>query len=134
MICPECGYENLEGEAYCMECGAVLGDETIIAFSDENQNQPKKASLIVEDNEYEIKTGENTVGRENADIVINDPEDYLSRTHCIIVFKNGELSVVDKSLNGTYINGEKMLKDTPVNIDEQDDLRFAKINASVKLN
>ena len=49
-------------------------------------------------------------GREKADIVIKDPE--VSSTHCQIQNIDGEYHVFDmNSSNGTYLNGEQIVKD-----------------------
>ncbi len=134
MKCPECGYENLEGEAYCFECGAVLGDETIISIPDDNIMVTEKAVVVINGKEYELKPGENVVGREKADIELKDPEDYVSRKHCVISFHNGKLSLVDTSLNGTYVNGERVEKNNVVDLNPNDDLRFARANAKLKVS
>ena len=134
MNCPECGYDNLEGEAYCYECGAVLGDETIVSIPDEQAGAPDKAIILLNGKEYELKQGENTVGRENADIILSDPEDYVSRKHCVILFEQGRVSLKDMSLNGTFINGSRVEKNKSVDLNNGDDLKFARVNATLQVN
>lgn len=38
----------------------------------------------------------------------------VSRVHCTLEWRDGVFVVVDKSANGTYINGQKMVMDTPL--------------------
>jgi len=133
MKCPECGQRNLEGELYCSECGAILGDETIIAGSSDYLLF-NHAALIVGSKEFEIKPGKNIIGREDADIVITDPESYMSRKHCTIYFTEGRLTLLDNSMNGTYINGERALIDTSVELSDGDELKLAKVKAKIKVS
>ena len=56
-----------------------------------------------------------TVGRGNdCDIVIDDNTDKVSRHHLVIsVDFMGRMTVSDTSSNGTFLNGNTMLKGTP---------------------
>jgi pSer/pThr/pTyr-binding forkhead associated (FHA) protein len=51
--------------------------------------------------------GELVIGRENADLVIEDPE--MSRRHAIVRSQDAGLQIEDAgSLNGTWVNGERL--------------------------
>lgn len=68
-----------------------------------------------------------TIGRgpENK-IVVDEPE--ISRLHAMVkVDGRGRLWVIDKSSNGTYINGIKIARDVPVPVSRKDDVSFAKV-------
>lgn len=50
---------------------------------------------------------ETTVGRESADLIINDPE--MSRRHAVVRPVQGGLEIEDAgSLNGTWVNGSRI--------------------------
>lgn len=65
-----------------------------------------------------------TIGRGNDnDLVLDDPERYLSSLHCQFIFENGQFYLLDQSTNGTFYNGsmDPMGKGTrlPVKHDDQ---------------
>lgn len=63
-----------------------------------------------------------TVGRGNSnDLVLPDPDQLLSRTHCVIEDHNGNIVVVDLSSNGTFLNYSKIpLGRTPTPLNNGD--------------
>ena len=63
-----------------------------------------------------------TVGRGNSnDLVLPDPDQLLSRTHCVIEDHNGNVVVVDLSSNGTFLNYSKIpLGRTPTPLNNGD--------------
>ena len=62
--------------------------------------------------QFEVES-ELVVGRTSADIVIDDPE--LSRQHAIVRLVDGVLQIEDlRSLNGTWVNGERINDVTPL--------------------
>lgn len=68
-----------------------------------------------------------TIGRgpENK-ILIDEPE--ISRLHAMVkVDSFGKLWIIDKSSNGTYINGIKIARDVSVPVSRKDDVSFAKV-------
>ena len=53
-------------------------------------------------------------GGQKNDIVIRDVDHAISRFHCEVVRKNGQLYLVDlNSSNGTRLNGERLKPGTP---------------------
>lgn len=67
------------------------------------------------------------IGRdEQNDICIQDKSDVISRSHAIIeVGKNGVYYLTDISLNGTYVNGHRVVKDQKIKVRRGDDISFA---------
>lgn len=63
-----------------------------------------------------------TVGRgDSNDLVLPDPDQLLSRTHCVIEDHNGNVVVVDLSSNGTFLNYSKIpLGRTPTPLNNGD--------------
>jgi hypothetical protein len=63
-------------------------------------------------------TEEITLGRENATVVLDDPE--VSRRHAVIRPRDGGLEVEDlASTNGTYVNGQRISVPTPLTPGDQ---------------
>ncbi len=69
------------------------------------------------------------VGRGNdCDIVINDSTDKVSRHHLVIsVSFWGRMTVSDTSSNGTYLNGNRMLKGTSLPVTRKDSIRLGDV-------
>lgn len=64
-------------------------------------------------------------GQENK-YVIDEPE--ISRLHAIVKVNNtGKLWIIDKSSNGTFVNGIKIASNVAVPVTRKDDVSFAKV-------
>ncbi len=64
-----------------------------------------------------------TIGRgDDNDLVLDDPERYLSSLHCQFVIENGQCYLIDQSTNGTFYNGsmDPMGKGTRLPVKDQD--------------
>lgn len=61
---------------------------------------------------HRLKVGCNTLGRlADNDIIIKDETRFVSRRHCsIVVHTDGSAEVFDTSLNGTFVNGKRVLR------------------------
>lgn len=71
------------------------------------------------------------IGRNyDSDIVI--PADYsdVSRIHCVIYQREGEVTIEDTSKNGAYVNGKKVLK---AELKEGDRLKLGSLELGVKI-
>jgi pSer/pThr/pTyr-binding forkhead associated (FHA) protein len=53
------------------------------------------------------------------------PDDEVSRTHCLIEFRNGSWRVTDRSRHGTFIRGERIIK--PVVLEHGDVLEIGSV-------
>lgn len=61
----------------------------------------------------------------DCDIVIPDEKDNVSRHHLVITFNLlGKMKVSDTSANGTYINGNRMLKGASIPVTKDDKIRL----------
>lgn len=69
-----------------------------------------------------------TVGRDpNCDININSS--FISQQHAIIrIHANGQVEIIDKSTNGTFVNGMRLRKNVPTHIMRDDVVTFARVS------
>ena len=101
--CPVCHTANPPSETYCIDCGFLLTEQPL-----EVAEMPEVAAvgkLVTSDGarEFALKTGENTVGRENADILL--VHNTVSRAHAQITVEEGHVYVEDLgSTNGTTLD------------------------------
>lgn len=83
-----------------------------------------------------LMRGQNlTIGRapEN-DVVLPDPDRQISKTHCVLESRNGNLVVVDLSTNGTYLNyGKIPLGRTPTPLNDGDVLVMGPYELAVEV-
>ncbi|MCW2968198.1 MAG: hypothetical protein JWM71_1970 [Solirubrobacteraceae bacterium] len=140
--CPECGFVNTDGANYCQRCGAFIGTpesappesvtatyrvgETgeLIAVDLDDVVASEGAALV-------IRTGGGRVGesfplhgeqmaigrRPDADIFLDDVT--VSRDHALLVHRSDGWHLDDLgSLNGTYINRERIESRRLVDADE----------------
>lgn len=129
--CPVCQTENAPNEMYCGECGFLLtstpGEE---APEFEAVDQPRLVDSAVR--EYLLREGENTVGRESADVLLADPS--VSRRHAMITLEDGKVSVTDLgSTNGTYAAGVQVQANDKVEVSDADELKFGSAVLTLKL-
>ena len=70
-----------------------------------------------------------TIGRNPAcDICIPDSTDVVSREHAILeIGRGGKYFLIDKSRNGTYVNGIKMASNEKIPVTREDVISFAHI-------
>jgi pSer/pThr/pTyr-binding forkhead associated (FHA) protein len=130
VFCNNCGHRNTLGSSYCSSCGAVLerasSDHTTITFHpltpvDPNEIDPggstvdeaPVAVLVVRQgakagSRYAIDAATTTVGRHpDSDIFLDDIT--VSRRHAEIIQVGPSFDVIDSgSLNGTYLNRERI--------------------------
>lgn len=70
-----------------------------------------------------------SIGRDlNCDIVINDSTDVISRRHALLnVTSSGKMTIIDKSSNGTYVNGIRITQNVPVPVTRKDIISLAHV-------
>ena len=127
MYCTRCGHPNKDGARFCANCGAPLLDETTVGITpvevDEEvgeefpfpgeELQPGQALLVVKrgpnaGSTFLIENDVTTAGRStDGDIFLDDIT--VSRKHAEILREGTEFTIHDRgSLNGTYVNGERV--------------------------
>lgn len=77
------------------------------------------------DNNTVTKVGRSAKHEDN-DIFIIDKNDQVSRQHLVIEYNEPHLYITDlDSVNGTYINGERLVANTPIDLKVGDELMIA---------
>jgi pSer/pThr/pTyr-binding forkhead associated (FHA) protein len=128
--CPECGFANDDGAAYCQRCGAFLaktepppgvttatykvdetGDVEVVELQDVIAGG---AALVIragggrEGESFSLEHDRMSVGRSpESDVFLDDVT--VSRDHALIVRRGSDYYLDDcGSLNGTYINRRRI--------------------------
>jgi pSer/pThr/pTyr-binding forkhead associated (FHA) protein len=135
VTCPGCGHENTVGSRFCSSCGTALGEDrdatTISYASDPETAETAVPEVEVDLSDVPLGTGVLVVTRGEAagtrilldlastsagrhpdsDIFLDDIT--VSRRHAEIVRDGDAYRVRDAgSLNGTYVNRERIEEDT----------------------
>lgn len=139
--CPECGFVATPGANYCQRCGAFIGadeeppeqgttatyrvDETgELVPVDVDEVASAGAALVIRSGggrvgeAFPLGAPRVTVGRApDSDVFLDDVT--VSRDHAVIVQRHGGWNLDDLgSLNGTYVNRERIDSHRLVNGDE----------------
>jgi hypothetical protein len=150
IFCNRCGHRNPEGSNFCSSCGAVLelpeGDATVSTITlapvetsgevgDEEVTvaiddlPPEMGMFVVKrgpnaGSRFVLDAGTTTVGRHpESDIFLDDVT--VSRRHAEILHEDRQFTVVDVgSLNGTYVNRERI--EQPTRIHSGDEVQVGK--------
>lgn len=119
--CPSCGADVAEADERCAACGAetaaktesfapVMGQDVELA---EEVGAVQGPSLVVRKGpevgeRFELALGTLTIGRDpGADIFLNDVT--VSREHAVLEISESGVALKDTgSLNGTFVNGERV--------------------------
>ena len=105
--CPVCHTPNPPSETYCIDCGFLLSSASVgVADMPET---PSVGKLVTPDGtrEFPLSAGPNTVGRENADVLL--AHSTVSRRHATITVEGDHAYVEDAgSTNGTTVAGVKI--------------------------
>ncbi len=147
--CHHCGTENLEGAAYCDECGAHLvsgaSEESASGKGDREKvwaGPRPRAKLVLlrggrRGREFPILESEVMIGRWDAeqrifpeiDLEEDDPEAKVSRRHARILYREGRFWIEDLgSLNGTFVNrGPRLRPGQMVPLQHGDEIILGKI-------
>jgi Inner membrane component of T3SS, cytoplasmic domain/zinc-ribbon domain len=129
MICRRCGHDNEAGANFCSSCGASLGTAdqttvTIAAIEDRAELDEELAPALAElpqgvgmvvvrrgpnaGSRYLLDRDRTTIGRHpDSDIFLDDIT--VSRRHAVIERVAAGYNLADAgSLNGTYVNHERV--------------------------
>lgn len=122
ITCPVCKTENAPNEKYCGECGFLLSstpaEEVEVADTSSTPRLTDSSGR-----EYFLHEGENSIGREAADVLLADPT--VSRRHAILVIEDGKCWISDlDSSNGTYAEGKRVEAGERVEVTDGAELKF----------
>ncbi|MCX6345915.1 MAG: FHA domain-containing protein, partial [Armatimonadetes bacterium] len=124
--CPVCHTPNPLSETYCTDCGFMLNSAPV-AIDD----MPQAASygkLVATDGtiEFSLNDGENSVGRENADVLLS--HNTVSRKHGRVFVESGVVYVEDlNSTNGTYVSGAKIEQGVKTELKDGAEVTFGSV-------
>lgn len=121
--CPVCRTPNPPSETYCIDCGFVLSAAPVAVA--EVAEAPRAGVLITADGtrEFPLKEGENSVGRESADVLL--AHNTVSRKHAKITVEAGRAVVEDfGSTNGTSVDGRRLTEGETADIADGAELLF----------
>lgn len=137
--CPLCGVENQDGSAYCEDCGGKLFVQTAAEPSRETppaQSQDAgEALLSIGGINFPLSRPCNSIGRRSpadgvypdVDLTDFDHDSYISRRHAQIVREGGVYYFEELgSSNGSYLNGEFMVKGTRGVLKDGDIIKLGK--------
>ena len=81
-----------------------------------------------------LERGTLSIGRSSGnDWVLPDPDQLLSRTHCMIAVADGHCVLTDVSTNGVFVNGssERVARDGQVMLNDGDEFKLGDYMISV---
>jgi pSer/pThr/pTyr-binding forkhead associated (FHA) protein len=137
VFCTRCGHPNKDGARFCANCGAALQDETTLALTPVEAEGEAPAEFPFPEDELEagqalllVKHGPNagstflieqdatSIGRDpKSDVFLDDVT--VSRKHAELRRTSGTFTIHDLgSLNGTYVNRERVEMTTLTSGDE----------------
>jgi pSer/pThr/pTyr-binding forkhead associated (FHA) protein len=137
VFCTRCGHPNKDGARYCANCGAALQDETTLALTPveaegeaptefpfpEDELGAGQALLLVKHgpnagSTFLIEQDATSIGRDpKSDVFLDDVT--VSRKHAELRRTSGAFTIHDLgSLNGTYVNRERVEMTTLASGDE----------------
>lgn len=161
IICSFCSSHNREGELFCQECGNPLQGSPSVATRTLVQTggvstTPKpfwgttrfRADATVM---LRIATGTSQLILENKERIVigrldrqtgvfpdidlgpfNAVEKGVSRVHACFLRTEDALNLVDmNSVNGTYLNGQRLIPQQPRVVQDGDEIRFGKLVARI---
>ncbi len=144
MYCTNCGHQNPEGAHFCANCGTLLQEDTTMSFMPQEVEEQPSEGLHPERRDLEsgqglliVQRGPNagssylldrdvtTIGRmPDSDIFLDDVT--VSRRHAEVRREVGSRFFVQDvgSLNGTYVNLQRVERAELANEDEVQVGRF----------
>jgi len=130
VVCPVCGTENSPSEKYCGDCGFLLSS-TPGEAGPVSEAGPQ-AKLAGDGREFVLQEGENVIGREDTDVLLEDPS--VSRRHALLVLEGGSCWVEDLgSTNGTFVDGQQIAKGERVELASGAELKLGSIVLTLDL-
>jgi pSer/pThr/pTyr-binding forkhead associated (FHA) protein len=125
--CPVCHTNNPPGDRWCQDCGFLLSSQAPESLEVSSLAGPR---LVLDGREFELRQGENSIGRVGADVLL--PDATVSRHHATLTIDESGAWIEDVgSTNGTSLNGAPLAAGTRGRIEDGDTLKLGSV--SVKL-
>src|SRR5262249_44438938 len=126
--CPVCHTSNPPGDRWCQDCGFLLSSQAPEALEMPSGSGPR---LVLDGREFELRQGENSIGRVGADVLLPDPT--VSRHHATLTIDESGAWIEDAgSTNGTSLNGAPLSAGTRSRLKDADTLKLGSV--TVKLS
>ncbi len=129
--CPVCKSASPLTEMYCGECGFLLSQQLGEQLDIPAESAPP--AVLVDGSSghrYRLREGVNTLGRQGADILVN--EGTVSRLHARITIQDGSIIVEDLgSSNGTKVGAERIGPNQPTAAEIGTILKFGSWQATL---
>lgn len=139
MKCYNCGSIIPDDIEKCPECNILLNKLKI----EENSFKDNNEAFLILSNGTSFKLDKSikeiTIGRAdftNIPIIDIGPYDigpYISRLHGIFLWENDLLYYIDKSKNGTFLNGKRLKTNEKVKLNNGDKIKFTNIEGKISL-
>lgn len=132
--CPVCHTTTPLIEGFCTECGFLLSSPVPPDVEIPLEQAPPAELVELETGRrHRLKEGENTVGRQNADVLLQDST--VSRAHARIRLENGQVLVEDLgSTNGTKVGDQRLTAHQPVAAPNNTLLRFGNLQMRLEIH
>jgi hypothetical protein len=79
----------------------------------------------IESDNFRIGAAESDRAEERNDLVLSDSEGLISRFHCALLRRKKKWTIVDSSVNGTWVNDSRLERGEAVAIRDGDDITIA---------
>jgi pSer/pThr/pTyr-binding forkhead associated (FHA) protein len=123
VTCPVCRSTTPAGQQYCADCGFLLSSQPVEVVADDSPQILAKMVDVTSGREFTLNPGTNTIGRENADVLVTHPT--ASRNHAKITVADGKYILEDVgSTNGTFIGSKKVEPGQQVEIEPGTEIIF----------
>lgn len=122
--CPVCQTVNPPGDRWCQDCGFLLSSP-----APEAMELPAGAAgprLVQDGREFELRAGENRIGRVAADVLLPDPT--VSRHHATLTIADDGAWIEDAgSTNGTFLDGAPLAAGSRARVQDGAALKFGSV-------
>jgi pSer/pThr/pTyr-binding forkhead associated (FHA) protein len=124
VTCPVCQTVNPPGDRWCQDCGFLLSSP-----APEVMELPAGASgprLVQDGREFELRLGENRIGRVAADVLLADPT--VSRHHATLTIAEDGAWLEDAgSTNGTFLDGVPLAAGSRAGVQDGTAIKFGSV-------
>jgi pSer/pThr/pTyr-binding forkhead associated (FHA) protein len=126
LTCPVCGADNSTLDIYCRDCGFLLAEEPVLSEEAELKQSGRRLVSLDGLREFPLRIGENTVGREDSDVLLADAS--VSRKQAVISVSEDRTSIKDLgSTNGTKAGGSRLAADEERRLRSGDQVVFGTV-------